>query len=51
MSREHIGESHDDILEKVQWTSAIGECPLGERLIGKIQESRIFHYRLLYFVQ
>jgi hypothetical protein len=39
-----IGESHESILAKVQWTFAIGECPIGERLIGEIRVSLFFRY-------
>ena len=41
-SPEYIGESPVDSrqLAKVQWTFAIGECSVGENLIGEIRESR-----------
>jgi hypothetical protein len=34
-----IGESRGGILAKVKWTFAIGECPIGESLIGEIRVS------------
>ncbi len=35
-----IGESPVCVLARVQWTFAIGECPVGESLIGEIRESQ-----------
>ncbi len=36
-----IDESHEGALAKVQWTFTIGECPVGESLIGEVRKPRI----------